>query len=212
MTVVGVLPDIVQSDSSAGAHDPLIYIPYREFPPRDMVVVARTAVPPGDLSDAFRREVQAVDENLPVTDLRTLEELLRDRTWTWRVYGTMFSIFAVIALLLASLGLYAVIAHSVNRRRQEFGVRMALGASGRNVLGLVFAQGMRHVLVGLIVGMMAAFGLTRVLGSLLIGVKPADPVSFVAVAAVLTVAGILGCAIPARRATKVDPIIALRYE
>jgi putative ABC transport system permease protein len=212
MTVVGVIPDIVQNDSSAGAHDPLIYIPYRELTNRDMVVIARTAVPPGNLGDAFRTQVQAVDENLPVTDLRTLESLLRDRTWTWRVYGAMFSIFAVIALLLASLGLYAVVAYSVSQRRQEFGVRMALGASRSNILGLVFAQGMRHVVIGLVVGMGAAFGLTRILGSLLVGVKPADPITFVFVAAVLTIAGVLGCAIPAKRATNVDPIIALRYE
>jgi putative ABC transport system permease protein len=164
------------------------------------------------LGDAFRTQVQAVDENLPVTDLRTLESLLRDRTWTWRVYGAMFSIFAVIALLLASLGLYAVVAYSVSQRRQEFGVRMALGASRSNILGLVFAQGMRHVVIGLVVGMGAAFGLTRILGSLLVGVKPADPITFVFVAAVLTIAGVLGCAIPAKRATNVDPIIALRYE
>lgn len=152
LTVVGVIPDIVQSDSSEGAHDPLIYLPYRELPQREMVVAARAAVPPGSLSRAFRREVQAMDPDLPVTDLRTLDALLRERAWPWRIYGSMFSIFAAIALLLASVGLYAVIAHSVSQRTHEIGVRMALGASRRTILRMVFLQGIRQLFIGLALG------------------------------------------------------------
>ncbi len=147
-----------------------------------------------------------------VTDLRTLDALLWERTWTWRVYGSMFSIFAAIALLLAAVGLYAVIAHGVNQRTQEIGVRIAMGASKSNILRMVFAQGASQLLIGLWVGMAASVAVTQVLGSLLIGVKPDDPVTLVAVAIVLSAAGVLGCAIPARRAPKVDPIVALRYE
>ena len=177
-----------------------------------MVVAARTLVLPESLSNAFRSEVQTLDGDLPVTDLRTLDSLLRERTRSWRVYGAMFSVFAAMALLLASVGLYAVIAHSVSQRTQEIGVRMAMGASTRNLLGMVFAQGMRQLLIGLAVGVAASFGLTRILAALLVGVTPADPMTFVSVALVLTVAGVVGSAVPAWRAIKVDPIVALRYQ
>ena len=212
LTVVGVVPDVVQSDTRQGAHDPLIYLPYRQLPQREMVVAARTLVLPESLRNAFRSEVQTLDGDLPVTDLRTLDSLLRERTRSWRVYGAMFSVFAAMALLLASVGLYAVIAHSVSQRTQEIGVRMAMGASTRNLLGMVFAQGMRQLLIGLVVGLAASFGLTRILAALLVGVTPADPVTFVSVALVLTVAGVVGSAVPAWRAIKVDPIVALRCQ
>ena len=212
LTVVGTVPDIVQSDTSQGAHDPLIYLPYTSFPQREMVVAARTLVPPGSLNNAFRRAVQALDGDLPVTDLRTLDALLWERTRSWRVYGAMFSLFAAMALLMASVGLYAVIAYSVSRRTQDIGIRIAIGASRRSILGMVFAQGMRQLAVGLAVGLAASLGLTRVLSALLVGVKPADPATMVTVALILTLAGVVGSAIPALRAIQVDPIAALRYD
>jgi len=213
LTVVGVIPDIVQSDTNQGAHDPLIYVPYRQLPQREMVLAARTHVPPESLSNAFRREVQSVDGDLPVTDLRTLDRLLWERTRSWRVYGTMFSIFAAMALLLASVGLYAVIAHSVGQRTQEIGIRMAMGASAPSIMAMVFAQGMRQLLIGLAIGLAASFALTRILAALVVvQVKPADPVTYLTVALVLILAGAIGSAIPACRAIKVDPIVALRYQ
>jgi predicted permease len=212
LTVVGVVQDIVQSDSSQGAHDPLIYLPYQRLPQREMVVAARTLVPPGSLTNSFRREVMAMDQNLPVTDLRTLDALLRERAWPWRIYGSMFSIFAAIALLLASVGLYAVIAHSVSQRTQEIGVRMALGASREAILRMVLLQGFRQFLIGLAAGLVTSFGLTQILDDLLISVQPLDPLTFLSVALVLALAAVLGCAIPAGRAMRVDPIVALRYE
>lgn len=212
LTVVGVVPDIVQSDTSQGAHDPLVYLPYRQFPQREMVVAARTLVPPASLGRAFRRQVQALDGDLPVTDLRTLDAIFSERTRSWRVYGSMFSIFAAMALLLASVGLYALTAHSVSQRTHEIGVRMALGASTQSILAMVFAQGLRQIALGLAVGLAASFGLTRILGAMLVGVQPADPVTLVAVVLALTVAGAVGLAIPARRAIRVDPMVALRHE
>lgn len=212
LTVAGVVPDVVQSDTSQGAHDPLIYVPYRQLPQREMVVAARTRVPPESLGNAFRREVQALDGDLPVTDLRTLDAMLWERTRSWRVYGSMFSIFAAMALLLASVGLYAVMAHSVSERTREIGVRIAMGASTGTILGMVFAQGMRQLIAGLAVGIAASFVLTRVLSAFLVGVKPMDPLTYVTVALVLALAAVLGTAIPARRAIKVDPIVALRYQ
>jgi putative ABC transport system permease protein len=125
----------------------------------------------------------------------------------------MFSIFAAIALLLASVGLYAVIAHSVNQRTQEIGVRMAMGASAPSIMAMIFAQGMRQLLLGLVIGIAGSVALIRVLAALVVvEVKPADPVTYVTVALVLILAGVIGSAIPARRAVKVDPIIAFRYQ
>jgi len=174
--------------------------------------MARTVVPPATLGQAFRRGVQALDENLPVYALRTLDEDLELHDWGVRVFGAMVGIFAVIAMLLAWLGLYAVVAHSVNQRAQEIGVRLAMGATATNIIATVFAQGMRQVALGLGVGLAAALALTRVLQALLSGVFQPDPATFLIVVAILVLAGALACTIPARRATRVDPVVALRFE
>jgi hypothetical protein len=212
LAVVGVVPNILQNDVSVREYDPLIYIPYRRKPLRDMSLMARTRVPPGSLGTAFRREVQAVDDNLPVYNLRTLEERLEINNWPFKVFGSLFGIFAGIALLLSSIGLYAVIAHSVSQRTQEIGVRLALGASGTNILRLVFAQGMVQAGLGLVIGLAGAFGLTRVLKAVLSNVSPTDPTTFITVSLLLAAAAALGCLLPARRAMRVDPVVALRCE
>lgn len=212
MTVVGIAPNILQNDISAHQFDPLIYVPYRQKPMRDMALMARTRVAPSTLIAAFRREAQAVDQDLPLYNVRTLEERLAINYWEQGVFGTLFGIFAAIALALASVGLYAVIAHSVSRRTQEIGVRMALGASARDILGMVVAQGMRQLAIGLGVGLLAALAVTRVLRSMLVQVSPTDPGTFVVISLVLAVAAMFGCLVPARRAMRVDPVIALRNE
>ena len=177
-----------------------------------MSIMARTRVPPGTLGTAFRREVQAIDEDLPLYNLRTLEERIALNYWAQEIFGTLFAIFAGIALVLASVGLYAVIAHSVSQRTQEIGVRMALGASGQNILQLVFSQGFKQLVIGLAIGLAAAFGLTRVLSSLLVQVSPTDPLTLALVAMILAAAATLGCLIPARRAMRLNPVLALRNE
>jgi len=212
VTVVGIVPDILQNNQST-ERDPLIYIPYRQRPQRDMAIIARTQVPPASLGTAFRKAVQGVDEDLPIYRLLTMEDRLAQNYWPWRVFGSLFAIFAGIALMLASVGLYAVIAHAVSQRTQEIGVRMALGASSGTIHGLVFGQGMAQLGIGLVVGLGAAFGLTRILKTLLAGsVSPTDPVTFSIAALVLSIAAVLGCWVPARRATSVDPVVALRHE
>ncbi|MDR3702402.1 MAG: ABC transporter permease [Candidatus Sulfopaludibacter sp.] len=212
LTVVGLIPDIVQNDESQGLHDPLLYLPYRQMPQREMVLAARTPAPPGFLANDFRRAVQALDADLPVTDLRTLDQLLWERTWKWRVYGSMFSLFAGMALLLASVGLYSSIAHSMNQRIQEIGVRMALGATRQDILWMVLANGVQQVLIGLAVGLAASLAVAQVLDSMLVGVSPADPLTLAAVGLVLALAGISGSTVPAMRATRIDPAVALRHE
>ncbi len=213
--MVGVVPDILQNlpnQNSTRELTALIYVPYRQKPMRDMSLMARTLVPPNSLGTAFRKEVAAIDADMPIYNLRSLEQRLDINNWPQRVFGSLFAIFAAIALALASVGLYAVIAHSVSQRTQEIGLRMALGATSPNILQLIFMQGMRQLVIGLVVGIGAAVGLTRVLSGLLVQVSPRDPVTFVIVSIVLAAAAVFGCLIPARRATRVDPVVALRNE
>ncbi|HEY2014517.1 MAG TPA: FtsX-like permease family protein, partial [Bryobacteraceae bacterium] len=214
LTVVGVAPDIAQNNSDLLARDPLIYLPYRDQPRSAMFVAARTRVPPATVGPSFRRAVQAEDADLPVRELITLDEhvaVLYRLLW---VFGGLFLIFAAIALELASVGLYAVISHSVNQRTHEIGVRLAMGATAGDVMRQVVTQGMRKLALGLVLGLAGALATTRLLGDLLdlFGASPTDPVTFASVCAVLTLAGLLGCAVPARRAIRVDPAMTLRHE
>ena len=210
-TIVGIVPNI-QQNMRAPTHEPLIYLPYAAQPQRDAFLIARTRVPPATLAAAFRREVQNLDEDLPLFDVRSLESRIAQNRLETGIIGAMFTIFAAIALVLASVGLYAVIAHSVSQRTREIGIRMAMGGSPPDIIRMVFAQGLRPLAFGLLLGLPAAFGLTRLLRSELVGVSPSDPLTFGGVIAVLITAGVLGCAIPSRRAIRVDPVIALRCD
>jgi predicted permease len=212
LTIIGVIPDIHQNFRDPLVHDTLIYLPYALEPQRGTFIAARTRVPPTALVKAFRQEVQSLDENLPVYDVRSLDDRIAQKRLDTGVFVALFTIFAAIALLLASVGLYAVIAHSVSQRTREIGLRMAVGGTARDIVWLVFAQGLRQVAIGLIVGLIAACGVTRVLRAVLVGVSPSDPITFLGVVVVLMLAGVLGCAIPARRAVRVDPVVALRCD
>lgn len=208
--VAGVVPNIQQNFQRPLQTDPLVYVPYAAAPRSVMSVVARTRVPPATLETAFRRELQKLDDELPAAEMRTLEEHMTRHRLNVTAFATLFSMFGAIALVLAFAGLYGVMAHSVSRRTQEIGIRGALGASRRDLLLMVFAQGLQQVGIGLGVGLPLAFALTRLLRRALVGVSPSDPITLAAVIIVLAVAGVLGCAIPARRATQIDPARALR--
>ncbi len=212
LTVVGIVPAILQNGITARGMRPVIYVPYRQKPMSDMALMARTVVPPSTLAEAFRREVQSVDNDLALYNLRTLEERFAQNYWAQKIFVGLFGFFAGIALTLASIGLYAVIAHSVSQRTQEIGVRMALGASAGEVLRLVFRQGVGQMAIGLGVGLAAAVGLTKALTSLMVDVTSTDPVTLGLVSLVLGTSAILGCLIPAMRAMRVDPVVALRHE
>jgi predicted permease len=212
LTVVGICPDITQNDPSKVDVDPIVYIPARQDPFRFAAIVARTRATPNSLITAFRREVRGVDEDLPVFSVKTMEEVLVERRWPYRVFGSLFAIFAVIALALSTVGIYAVMAYSVNRRTQEIGVRMALGATTGNVLQLVLSLGLKQLAIGLAIGLAAAFGLTRVLSALLVRISPTDPLTFAGISLLLTAIGLLACWLPARKAARIDPLVALRYE
>jgi predicted permease len=212
LTVVGVCPDITQNDPNKVDIDPIVYVPFRQDPRGGAAIVARTRTAPNSLIPAFRKEVRGVDEDLPIFEAKTMQDFLVDRRWPFRVFGSLFAIFALIALVLSSVGIYAVMAYSVNRRTQEIGVRMALGATTGNVLRLVLSLGLKQLAIGLVIGLAAAFGLTRVLSALLMRVSPTDPLTFAGISVLLIAIGVIACWIPARRAAKIDPMVALRYE
>jgi putative ABC transport system permease protein len=212
LTVAGVVPDILQNFRQHLQHDPLIYLPFSEQPERQSFLIARTQVPPTTLANAFRQEVQRLDENLALDDVRSLEEHIAEGRLTVSLFGAICTVFAGVATLLAAIGLYAVIAHAVSQRTREIGLRMAMGASRGDVARLVFGQGIRPLAPGVAIGLLLALAVTRLLRAVLVGVSPSDPLTFVGIVLVLTFAAALGCVLPARRAMKVDPMVALRYE
>ena len=211
-TVVGINQDFQQTHPEASEVEPLIYLPLRMKPDSGYTIMARTGAAPKALTSGIRKAIQEMDSDLPVYDVRTLDEQFERQRWPFRVFGTLFTVFALIALLLSSVGLYATMAYSVTRRTREIGVRMAMGASSGSVLRMVLTQGLRQLAIGLVLGLAAAFGMARVLKSLLVRVTPTDPATFVIISAVLIAVGILACWMPSRAAMKVDPMVALRYE
>jgi len=212
LTVIGIAADVQQNRFSPLERTPLFYLPYDAEPQRSVYVLARTAIPPGNLVEAFRRAVQSLDRNLPAQDVMSLENYIARQRLDSAVFGKLFAFFAAIALLLAWVGLYAVVAHAVSQRTPEIGIRMAMGGTRVDIFSLIVKQGMRQVLGGFAVGLPLALVVTRGLSHQLVGVSPSDPATYGSVAVVLGLAGLLGCAIPARKAIRVDPLTALRHE
>jgi len=189
-----------------------IYVPYLQIPVRGMTVAVRTSGDPGSLAGAIRKEVLALDKDQPVTNVLTMDEIVSRSVWQQRFYTMLFGIFAVLALVLAAVGIYGVMSYAVTQRTQEIGIRMALGARAIDVLQLIIRNGMTLISIGLVIGLVGAVALTRLLTTLLFGITPTDKLTFVTVSAILTVVALVACYLPARRATKVDPLEALRYE
>jgi len=212
LTIVGVVADVKNAglDKPAGTE---LFFPYRQgFQTRQLYVVARTTRDPKSLISAARGAVRAVDPSLPVSQVQTMDEVMDGVRSRPRFLTTLLGLFSGTALVLAAVGLYGVISYSVTRRTTEFGIRMAMGAKRRDVLNLVLGQGMRLALAGVAVGAAGALALTRVISGLLFGVSAFDPITFVAMAALLVAVTAAACIIPGMRATKVDPLVALRYE
>jgi ABC-type antimicrobial peptide transport system permease subunit len=210
--VVGVVHDSKYTSLRAET-PPTIYVSWlQERRMGQMNFEVRTVGDPAAFVPAIRQAIREVDSNLPIFSIKTQVEQASQSLAQERLFASLLSFFGVLALGLAALGLYGVLANSVAQRTQEIGIRMALGADVRNVLRLVIGQGMRLVCVGLAIGLLAAFWLTKWLGSWLYGVGVTDPLTFGAIAGLLLLVAIGACYIPARRATKVDPLVALRYE
>lgn len=211
LTIVGVVGDVKHSGLGAATR-PEMYVPYLQEPAGAMTLVMRADSNPMSLAAAVRREVMSVDLDQPVYNIRTMEQVLSDSVSQRRFSMLLLGLFSVVALVLAAVGLYAVISYSVNQRTHEIGICMALGAKARDVLKLVVRQGMVLAFVGVVIGLGAALGLSRFISSLLFGVSATDPLTFVVISLLLTVVALLACYLPARRATKVDPMVALRCE
>jgi predicted permease len=193
--------------------DPEVYFAYSQmtFAPESTLVV-RTTVEPSMLGDSVRTAVRDANRDAPVYRLKTMLQVMSDSIAQRRFNTILMSSFAAVALVLASIGLYGVISYSFAQRTQEIGIRMALGAQAGNVLRMVLWYGLKLAVIGVSVGILASLALTRVLASLLYGVSTTDPATFVGGSLFLTFIAVVACYLPARRATRIDPMVALRYE
>jgi len=210
--IIGVVKDNKHSTVREQTR-PFVYLPYSQDEKfGEMTFYVRTAQEPGSIAPLLRNEVRRLDANLPIFDLKTMEAVIGQNLFGERMMAFLSVCFGVLAALLAAIGLYGVLAYWVVQRTHEIGIRVALGAGPGNIRGLVMGQGIRLTLVGVVIGVGGALGLTQLMKSLLYGVGAADPITFIAVAVLLGLVALLACWLPARRATKVDPMIALRYE
>jgi putative ABC transport system permease protein len=189
-----------------------MFLPYLQVGADQMTLLVRTAGDPMHWATAVRNQVASVDKDQPPFELATLDQSKSVNLAPRRVNTLLLGAFALLGLMLASVGIYGVVSHSVAHRTHEIGVRMALGASQPAVLRLVVRQGLRLALIGIAIGLAASFGLTRLLQSLLFAVKPVDATTYLGAAVLWAAIALLACYMPARRATKVDPMVALRYE
>ncbi len=212
LTIVGVVPTVRQRDFREPEPDPVVFIPMREDPQRYVVLVVRTSSDPGTLAPLLREEMRALDQDLPLTNIETMDAMLALLRWPLRTFGSMFAIFAAIALVLSAVGLYAVTMYAVSQRTAEIGIRMAIGAQSREVLWLVLRRSLAQLAVGLPVGAAGAFAVGRLLQGLLVRTSARDPVTIVSIVLLMIAVSAAACYVPARRAVRLNPVAALRYE
>jgi predicted permease len=217
--IVGVVRHVEQNNMGQATSRPQIYLSFNQIPvdrlpsyTRRINVLTRTDVEPSSLTSAVRKEIAALNKDQAVFNVRTMEQIVSQSVAPRRFSMMLLTVFAVVALVLASIGIYGMMSYAVAQRTREIGLRMTLGAQSGNVLRLVIGQGMKLALVGVALGLVASVALTRTMKSLLFGVSATDPLTFAAIALLLAVVALLACWVPARRATKVDPMVALRYE
>ncbi|HEV8185793.1 MAG TPA: FtsX-like permease family protein, partial [Chthoniobacterales bacterium] len=210
-TVVGVVRNVVYVRREKRAPLPMVYTSAYQQPESFMSVMVRTRTDPAPFANVARETVLSVNKDIPIYRVQTMEAVVAESFWENRFFGNLFAIFATLALFLAAIGLYGVMAYSVRERTQEIGVRMALGAQARDVLRLVTGQGLRLIVFGLAIGFVGAYYLTKLMQSS-IEVPAHDPISFAAVGVLLLVVGLIACYIPARTAMRLNPLEALRHE
>jgi ABC-type antimicrobial peptide transport system permease subunit len=212
--VIGVSTIVRQRDIENIEPDPVVYVPYFAGPNmgRTLAVIARGSGGTAAAVPLIRQAVLELDADIPVFNVRTMDEVLAQRRWQYRVFGGMFAVFAAIALLLAAVGLYAVMAYSVTQRTQEIGVRMVLGAPPGDVVWLFLRRAFVLVAIGLTLGMSGAFGVGRLLQSILVQSTGRDVPVLLSISLLMIVVAVTACVWPARRATRLNPVAALRYE
>jgi putative ABC transport system permease protein len=208
--IVGVVAD-AKYGSLTEERVPILYVPLAQRHETGMTLYVRASGDPASLLGAVRREVQSIDPNLPLPELRTVRDTVASALWPARMGAVLLGVFAGLALLLAAIGVYGVVSFGVAQRTREIGLRMALGAGAASVQGMVLKQGLRLVAAGLSIGLVLALVAARFLESLLFGVSGRDPATFVIVPLVLAAVALVACLLPARRATRLDPLVALRY-
>jgi putative ABC transport system permease protein len=211
-TIIGVVRNVIYDRLTEKRDFPCVYSAQYQNPDWFLSVMLRTKSEPRHFANFARHAVLAVNKEIPIYKIKTMDDVVMESFWERKFFGTLFTFFAGLALFLAAIGLYGVMAYSVRQRTQEIGVRMALGAQAADVLRLVTGHGMRLIGIGLVVGVVVAFFLTKLLQANLEGISAHDPISFGIVSAVLFVVGGLACYLPARTATRLDPVEALRYE
>jgi len=209
--IVGIVGDV--KDAGLNEPDPpQVYLPYRQWTVGSMTVLLETSVPPTSLVESARAQVYAIDPNLPLSNVNTLDGILARSVSQQRFYMLLLAIFAGVALVLAAIGIFGVLSYAVSQRTREIGIRLALGAQTRAVIGLVVRQAMLLVAVGVASGTLLGLFVSQTMTKMLFDVAPTDPTTFASVAAVLAGVALFAAYIPARRATRVDPIVALRSE
>jgi putative ABC transport system permease protein len=210
LEIVGVVKDVRNDD--LWNPEPDVYVPFEQHPAPSVFLVVRTAVPPMSVMPAVRNAVLALDKEQPVNDIRTMSEIVSETYGAIRFPMTLLWIFAALALVLSAVGIFGVMSYSVSRRTQEIAIRMALGASRREVQRMVLREGLRVTALGVAIGLAAALALSRVMAGYVYGITSTDPVTLVGASLLLTLVALLASYLPARRATRVNPITALRYE
>jgi putative ABC transport system permease protein len=209
--IVGVVGSVRHRDRGEEPK-PEMFVPYSQVPAPNLNVAVRTQVESGIVGATLRRAVLAIDANLPLYEVRSMEDRLFESVAQPRFRTALLGVFAALALVMAVVGLYAVMTVSVAQRTRELGIRIALGAQRRDVIGIVLRQALKLVSIGAVIGLAGAWALTRVITTLLYEVKPTDPLTFLAVPVLLILVAVLACWLPARHAANVDPIEALRFE
>jgi len=209
--IVGVTANVRSLELKEEA-EPELYFSSLQSPFESMSLVIRSTVDPTSLIAAVRSAVTEIDKTVPITQIETMDRIVTESVMQPRFNMVLLILFSSIALLLSAAGIYGVTAYSVTQRTHEVGIRLALGAQLGDVLRLILKQGLAVIAVGIVIGLIAAFALTRLLRTLLFGVSATDPLTFIAISLLLAFVALVACYVPARRATKVDPLVALRYE
>jgi putative ABC transport system permease protein len=212
ITVVGIVGRVKMEGLNQDSNRVQGYFPFAQVPLGGMTVIIKGSSDPNQLIAAVRQQVKAVDPDQPIYNIRSMDDIRAESIAPERLNLTLLSLFAGIALVLALVGIYGVMSYSVTQRTHEIGIRMAIGAQPRDVFRMILGQGMTLALIGVVLGLVGAFALTRLMTTMLFGVEPTDPVTFVSIAALLTTVALLACYLPGRRATKVNPVVSLRYE